>query len=314
MDNDLNLNQLRVFHSVATLLSFTRAAEELHLTQPGISKHIGELERHYGNRLFDRLGKKVALTQAGEILFRAVTDMFRLIAEANARISDIKGLAGGRLDIGASVMIGTYILPRVLAKFKQSHPKVSISLNISLSERIVDKVLDNSLEVGLVGHHASDPRLVIRLFESDKMTLIVPSDHPWSKRKTPVSLRELIDQSFLLPQKGSGTRQIIETLFQRAGTRPKDIMEMGNTEGVKKAVEAGLGISLLSQHIVQSELDAGLIRALTLKGTDLNRDLYAVHRKDRYLSAAAEALLRYIGIKNESSATGQLRPSHSPLR
>lgn len=314
MDNDLNLNQLRVFHSAATLLSFTRAAEELHLTQPGISKHIGELERHYGNQLFDRLGKKVALTQAGEILFHAVTDMFRLIDEANARISDMKGLAGGRLDIGASIMIGTYILPRILAKFKQRHPKVTISMDISLSERIVDKVLDNSIEVGLVGHRPSDHRLVIKPFESDKMALIVPADHAWAKRKSPVGLHELIDQSFLLPQKGSGTRQIIENLFQRAGLRPKDTMEIGNTEGVKKAVEAGLGISLLSRHIVQSEQDAGLIRALTLKGIDLNRDLYAVYRKDRYLSAAAQALLNDIGTKSEGSAPDQLKPSHNPLR
>ena len=294
MNNDLNLNQLRVFYSVATLLSFTRAAEKLHLTQPGISKHIAALEAHYKTQLFDRLGKKIAMTQAGEILFEAVTKMFQLMEEADTRIGDLKGLAGGRLNIGASIMIGTYILPGVLAKFKQRHPAVDIAIDISLSEQIESKVLNNALEVGLIGHHASDTRLVVQRFKTDKMVLIVSAGHGWAKRKSPVGLRELLDQPFLLPQQGSGTRKILEGLFQQSGIRPRQIMEMGTTEGVKKAVEAGLGISILSDHIVQSELANGRIRSLTVKDADLERDLYAVYRKDRYLSAAAQTFLKYL--------------------
>ena len=294
MDSNFNLNQLRVFHRVATLMSFTRAAEQLHLTQPGISKHISELETHYGNRLFDRLGKKVSLTQAGEILLGAVTEMFRLIDEANMRIGDLMGLVGGRLNIGASIMIGTYILPRILAKFKRRHPAVEIALDISLSEQIVDKVLVNTLEMGLVGHRASDKKLVVQRFKTDRMVLIVSTDHGWAKRRSAIGLRELIDQPFLLPQKGSGTRKILEDLFQRSGVRPKHTMELGTTEGVKKAVEAGLGISILSDHIVQNELATRQIRSLTLKGADLRRDLFVVYLKDRYLSAAAQAFLKYV--------------------
>lgn len=294
MNKDLNLNQLRIFHSVATLLSFTRAAEKLHLTQPGISKHIGALEAHYGNQLFDRLGKKVALTQAGEILFEAITKMFHLIDEADTRISDLKGLAGGRLNIGASIMIGTYILPKVLAKFKQRHPAVDIAIDISLSEQIENKVLSNALEVGLIGHHASDIRLVVQRFKRDKMALIVSADHDWAGRKSPVDLRELLDQPFLLPQQGSGTRKILEVLFQQSGMKPKQTMELGTTEGVKKAVEAGLGISILSDHIVQSELANGRIKSLKVKGAGLRRDLYVVYRKDRYLSAATQTFLKYL--------------------
>jgi DNA-binding transcriptional LysR family regulator len=292
MDTNFNLNQLRVFHSVATLMSFTRAAEKLHLTQPGISKHIKDLEEHYGNKLFNRLGKKVALTQAGEVLFEAVTKMFRLLDEANRKINDLKGLVGGTLSVGASVMIGTYILPRVLARFRKRHPSVDIALDISLSEHIVDKVLDNTLEVGLIGHRASDSKLIVQQFKADRMVLIVPVDHGWAKRRAPVSLRDLIDQPFLLPQKGSGTRRILENLFDRSGTRPRHIMELGNSEGVKKAVEAGLGISIISQHIVQNELATHQIRSLSLKGADLRRDLYVVYLKNRYLSAAAQAFLK----------------------
>jgi len=293
MSETINLNQLRVFHRVATLLNFTRAAEQLHLTQPGISKHIKDLEAHYGNRLFDRLGKKVSLTQAGEILLKAVTEALRLIEEANMRISDLNGLIGGRLNIGASIMIGTYLLPRVLAKFRKRHPGVDISLDISLSQHIEDKVLAGTLELGLIGHRPADTRLIAQKFQSDRMVLIVSAGHSWAKRRSPIGLRELIDQTFVLPQKGSGTRRILEELFQRSGISLKQTIEMGTTEGVKKAVEAGLGISIISQHIVRSELAAGVIRSLTLKGEDLKRDLYLVYRKDRYLFAATQALLKY---------------------
>lgn len=299
MDNNLNLNQLRIFHHVATLSSFTRAAEKLHLTQPGISKHIGALEAHYGTQLFDRLGKKVAMTQAGEILFEAVTKMFQLLEEANTKIGDLMGLAGGRLHIGASIMIGTYILPGVLAKFKQRHPAVDIAIDISLSEQIENKVLNNALDVGLIGHHAADSRLVGQRFKTDKMMLIVPAGHGWAKREAPVALRQLIDQPFLLPQQGSGTRKILEKLFQQSGIRPKQVMEMGTTEGVKKAVEAGLGISILSAHIVQSELANGRISSLPVKDAALERDLYAVYRKDRYLSVAAQTFLHRLGHTSE---------------
>jgi DNA-binding transcriptional LysR family regulator len=294
MDNIANLNQLRVFHRVATLLNFTRAAEELHLTQPGISKHIKDLEEHYGTRLFDRLGKKVVLTQAGEVLFRAVTEAFRLIDEANVRISDLKGLVGGNLNIGASIMIGTYLLPRVLAKFRHRYPGVDISMDISLSRQIEDKVLNGTLEVGLTGHRPADTRLIVQKFKSDRMVLIVSAGHNWAKRRKPIGLREVTDQTFLLPRQGSGTRKILEDLFQRHGSRLKHTMELGTTEGVKKGVEAGLGISIISQHIVQSELAAGLIKSLTLKGADLRRDLFVVYRKDRYLSAAAQEFLKCV--------------------
>lgn len=292
MVNNANLNQLRVFHSVATLLSFTRAAEELHLTQPGISKHIKDLEEHYGNRLFNRLGKKVALTQAGEVLLKAVTEAFRLVDEANVKISDLKGLVGGNLNIGASIMIGTYLLPRILAKFRHRHPGVDISLDISLSQQIEDKVLAGTLEVGLIGHRPADTRLIVQKFQSDRMVMIVSAGHSWAKRKKPVGLPELTDQTFLLPRQGSGTRKILEDLFHRSGIRLKQTLELGTTEGVKKGVEAGLGISIISQHIVQSELATGLIRSLNLKDAGLRRDLFIVYRKDRYLSAAAQEFLR----------------------
>ena len=296
MAGHMNLNQLRIFHAVARLLSFTRASEELYLTQPGISKHIKELEGYYGTRLFDRLGKKVVLTQAGEILFRITKDIFNLIDESRTRIHDLQGLAGGKLSIGASITIGTYILPKMLVRFRHKYPDVEIAVDISLSEQVMDKVLDNTLEIGLVGHLVNDKRLVAKQFKTDQMVLIVSPRHRWANRRSPVRLQELIDQPFLLLKQGSGTRKIVEGLLEKAGFTLMNIIELGNTEGVKKAVEADLGISIVSKRVVSRELAAALIKPVPLKGLDLRRNFYVVYHKDRYLSEAARAFFKLLEI------------------
>ena len=158
----INLNQLRIFQAVTETRSFTRAAEVVHLTQPGISKHIKQMEEYYGLPLFDRLGKKVALTQAGEILFEATREIMASITAAEQRIEDLKGLHGGRLVLGASFAIGIYFLPGILAAFRKQYPAVDVTLDISLGERIVAKILANKLDLGLVSHEVHDPRLTVR--------------------------------------------------------------------------------------------------------------------------------------------------------
>jgi DNA-binding transcriptional LysR family regulator len=286
----MNLNQLRVFHAVAKALSFTHASRELNLTQPGISKHIKSLEDHYGTRLFDRLGKKVALTQAGEILLQTTNKVFHLVAESELRIKELKGLAGGRLCVGASITIGAYILPEALVQFRRKYPAIEIKVETALSSAVVDKVLNNALEVGFVGHCAPDTRLIITPFKVDQMLLIVPAGHKWSGRKS-VGLRELVDQPFLLSKSGSGTGKIIEDLLGREGVKLNNITELGTTEAVKRAVEASLGISIVAKHVVSRELSSGAIQSIALTGIELKRDLYLVRHKDRYLSEAARAFI-----------------------
>jgi DNA-binding transcriptional LysR family regulator len=291
MINNLNLNLLRVFHAVSQLLSFTRAAEKLHLTQPGISRHIKELETFYETRLFDRLGKKVILTQEGEILYRATGTMFDLLRESKARIHDLHGLSGGKLVVGASITIGDYILPALLVKFREAYPDVEIKLDIALSLQVVDRILSNTVEIGFIGHYAEDRMLTVVPFKEDKMLLVVAAKHPWATRKTSVSLKELADQPFLLSREGSGTRNTVEALLDKAGIILNNTMELGTTEGVKQSVEVNLGISILSQHVVMKEIAAGTIKALRLSGVALTRNLYLVRHKDRYLSASAQAFI-----------------------
>lgn len=294
MMNNLNLNQLRVFHAVASFLNFTRASEELHLTQPGISKHIKKLESFYGTKLFDRVGKKVILTQAGEVLFKTTGTLFGLLQESKACIDDLRGLVGGKLMIGASISIGTYILPEMLVQFRKKHPNVQIKVEMAQCEQIVKRILDYSIELSFVGHcYESDKRLSVKPFHADPMLLIVSKKHPWAKRRS-VRLQDLANEPFLLSRKGSGTRNIVEEVLDKAGVALSKTMELGTTEAVKQAVKAGLGVSILSKHLVKKELETGLIASVPLQGVNLKRDLYLVYHKDRYLSDAARAFLELV--------------------
>jgi DNA-binding transcriptional LysR family regulator len=287
----MNLNQLTVFHVVARRLSFTRAAQELHLTQPGISKHIAALEEYYGMRLFDRLGKKVALTQGGEILHAATASLTALLDETKARLDDLKGLAGGKLQLGAGVTIAAYLLPGLLTAFKKGAPGVALSVETGFSSHIVELVLATTIELGLVGRYYPDPRLVVRTFLKDPLVLIVAPGHRWAKRRRPLSLEELAGETLLLSNKGSGTWRTVSALLEASGIRLGNTMELGTTEGVKEAVAAGLGVSILSRHVLDRELSSGAVAEVPLAGNWQQRELCVVYRRDRHLSQAARAFL-----------------------
>lgn len=285
----MNLNRLRIFHVAAGQASFTAAADALHLTQPGVSKHIKELELHYGQPLFDRLGKTVRLTQTGEILLQATTAIFRRLDEAQARIDDLGQAIGGHLRIGASNSIGACLLPQLLAGFSRAHPRVELAIDIGLSGDIENKLLDHALDFGLLGHAPDHPALAARVFAHDRLILVVPPHHDWAGRRVPVAPAELAQQVFLVSKPGSGTRKLVAALLADAGVVLGRVQEMGSTEGVKKAVEAGLGGSLLSNCVVRKEVAAGWLRAVPIADLPTGRTYWFAHHRDRYLPAAARA-------------------------
>jgi len=289
----LNLNQLKVFHTAAKFQSFTRASEALFLTQPGISKHIKDVEEYYGVRLFDRLGKKVVLTQAGEVLYAGTEKIFDIIDQTRAEMDEFRDLARGTLNIGASVTIGIYILPEILGRFRKAYPRLHISLDISLNREIAEKVLDNALDIGLLGAPADDERLVMKPFLRDELVVIVPRGHEWALRDS-VRPQDLLTQPFILSRRGSGTRAIVEEKLKEAGISLGDDIEFGNTEAVKKAVEAGVGISIISRQAVLREERQGLIKSLRLSGVNLERRFYIAYRKGKYLSRLLETFLQYL--------------------
>jgi DNA-binding transcriptional LysR family regulator len=286
----INLNQLRIFQAVTETRSFTRAAEVVHLTQPGISKHIKQMEEYYGVPLFDRLGKKVALTQAGEVLLEATREIMASITAAEQRIEDLKNLHGGRLILAASFPIGIYFLPAILAAFRKQYPAVDVSLDISLGERIVARTLANKLDLGLISHEEHDPRLTCQQFLTDELVAIVPSNHRWASKKR-IKPQELLDETFIVAARGAGIRAVVEERLRERGVVLKNVLDFGNLEGVKRAVEAGLGVSIQSRSVVRREIAAGSLAGVSVAGMNVKFSHFWIHPKDKHLSNAAKAFM-----------------------
>lgn len=286
----INLDQLRIFQAVAQARSFTRAADAVHLTQPGVSKHIKQMEEYFGAPLFDRLGKKVALTQAGEVLFAATQEIMASITAAEQRIEELKRLRGGKLVLGASFPIGIYVLPRILAAFRKQCPAVEVTLDISLSEKIVAKILANKLDLGLVSHEAHDPRLFAREFMADELIAIAPSDHRWANKKR-IKPSELLSETFIVAARGAGTRAVVEERLNEKGIVLKHVVDFGNTEGVKRAVEAGLGVSIQARSVAQQEISTGSLTGVSLSGMEAKLEYFYLRHKDKHFTNAAKAFL-----------------------
>jgi len=286
----INLDQLRIFQAVTETQSFTRAAEAVHLTQPGISKHIKQMEEYYGVPLFDRLGKKVALTQAGEILFGATREIMASITAAEQRIEELKGLRGGKLTLTASFPIGIYFLPGILATFRRQYPAVAVSLDISLHERIIARILANKVDLGLVSHEVDDPRLTSSEFMTDELVLIVPRGHRWAKKKS-IKPKELLEETTIVAARGAGIRAVVEERLRQKGIVLKNVLDFGNLEGVKRAVEVGLGVSVQPKTVVQREISDGSLAVLSVSGMDAELTYFCVYRKDKHLSNAVRAFM-----------------------
>ncbi len=289
----INLERLRVFHAVAQTGSFTRAAEVLHLTQPGISKHIRHLEDELGTPLFDRMGRKVSLTQPGEILFQTALEVIGAVLTAEQRIQELTGLRNGRLRLGASFPIALYVLPRVLADFRKQHPAIDVTLAISTSANIEAKVLANRVDLGLVSHDVHHPKLVSRQFMTDELVVIVPANHAWASRRR-IRVQELVGQTFIVAARGAGTRSVVDERLLAKGIVLQNVLDFVNAEGVKHAVEAGLGVSIQSRGIVQGELRSGSLKAIHLANMDAQIRYVHIHRKGRHVSSAQAAFLEML--------------------
>jgi DNA-binding transcriptional LysR family regulator len=223
-----SLRQFEVFLAVAKAGSFRAAAEAMHLSQPALSQHVAEMERELGTRLFDRLGRKIALTEAGRILEEHALRLFASLASAREAVADLSGLKRGSLVIGASTTPGIYVLPGIIAAFQKKYPGVALSLRIDNSTLIEEQIRGNEVDLGVVGGHA------LRLGEDcvaagllDELVLIVPPGHPWAGRRE-IQPARLRDQRLLIREEGSATRQLTERALQQAGGSITASMELGH--------------------------------------------------------------------------------------
>ncbi len=282
----LDLPKLRIFVAVARAGSFTRAAEALDLRQPTVSQQIQVLERGLRTRLFERLGRSVRLTDAGMALLGYAERILELAEEAQAATREAAGVATRTLRLGAGNTLATYILPDLLARLRWERPDVVVQITVGNTNQLVGAVLDNRVELALVGSPVTDTRLAIRSFLRDELVAIVPPDSPLAARDR-ITIGELGDQTFLMREAGSALQASLQALLKARGIEPERTMTLGNLEAIKRSVEAGLGVSIVPEIAVRREAQTGALRALPLADVLDERRFNYVHRRDRVLSPAA---------------------------
>jgi DNA-binding transcriptional LysR family regulator len=286
----MDVRDLQVFLSVSKHLNYTRAGDEINLSQPSVSVRIHQLESELRAKLFEQLGKKVVLTDAGQLLVPYANRVIAAIDDAHHAIDELQGLERGSLRIGASTTPGMYLVPQVVARFKRSHPKIDIHLRIKDTREVEDGVLNNEFDFGFVGGHLAAAEVSAHAWLTDELLLVVSPDHRLRNKKT-VRKQDLEGESFIVRESGSATRATIVTQLQQANFELETVIEMENPESIKKAVQSGLGIAFISKFAIATELKAKTLTAIRVRDLTINRELKIVHRKDKHLSRAAVAFI-----------------------
>jgi len=283
--------RLQVFHTVARLLSFTKAAETLHMTQPAVTFQVRQLEEYFNTRLFDRTHNRISLTDAGARVYQYSDKIFELYGEMENAVREMTGEISGSLTIGASTTIAEYMLPALLGDFRAKYPEVSIHLKVSNTDGIVSMVENNTIDLGVVEAPVSNKNLVVDECRRDNLVAIVPPGHPKADLDT-ITMEELLDHPFICREEGSGTREVIAEYMTQCETPMEVAMELGSPEAVKGAVEAGMGVSVVSSATIQKELRLGTLVAIDLK-PPLERPFSFVHQKQKFRVRVMEELLEF---------------------
>jgi len=284
----MELDQITAFLEVARQKSFSRAAEKLYRTQPAISAQIRSLELECGQKLFDRLGRKIYLTRPGEVLFEYGQKLVTLHRETLQRVREANGTAAGKVIVGANEATCLYVLPQVFAEFKRTHPQVGISIYRNFSHKILQKLAENQIDIGIVTLPVVQENLKVVPIYEDELQVVVPAGHPLSKRSS-LRVEEIAREPLIFP-KGGSTRELLEKVFAHHRDHLHISMELASVESIKKFVGAGLGISLLSSTYAQIETKSGVLQLIPIQGVRLVRRLGLVYRTDRHLSRAAQVL------------------------
>jgi DNA-binding transcriptional LysR family regulator len=291
-------HKLRVFCAVAETKSFSKASELIHLTQPAVSLQIQAMEELYETRLFDRSGNTINLTPAGEVLYRRAKEILSLYAEAQRSISEITGAIKGSLSIGASSTIGNYLLPIIISAFKKKVPQVNISLVVSNTKTITEKLNAGEIDIALVEGDVSKQRFSVETLIADELVVIMSPVHSWAERRN-IPAIELTKEPMIMREEGSGTRQVILKYLEEHGIKQdhlKIALVMGSTEAIKGAVEEGVGVSIVSGWAARKALKHGLLKATTFKDLKFHRNFSIISPKRNYSTHTAKEFLNFLRV------------------
>lgn len=291
----MNLQNLRVFLKVAELEHITRAAEELGLSQPAVTKTIQSIEHEVGLELVERQGRRIALTHAGRVLQNYTRQLFSLEREMEEALAILRDVEGGEVTLAANTTTGVYLLPPIVAKFRARYPQVSLHIAILNSHEIVEETLNWHLDFGLVeGNPSTLPAgLMVEPFANDELVLVVAPDHPWSKLQMlrPTALRE---NELVMREQGSGIREVIEQALLEHDVLIHPLFTLTDNEAIKQMVMSGVGAAIVSAMAVRRELEKGDLKQIPISGLALRPQLSLVQRVDKQLSRAAQAFRTFL--------------------
>jgi DNA-binding transcriptional LysR family regulator len=283
---DWNLHRLRLFRAVARSLSFTAAARELAIAQPAVSHQIRSLEEELGVQLFTRHGRRVALTDVGEVLLEAVDDVVHRLDDGARAMSEVRAGLRGSVAITADTTSGIYVVPRALGAFHRARPTIDITLSVENRRGVLRRLVDRTCDLAVMADPPREIDCDLAPFLLDRLVVIAPPDHPLNGRPA-IAAEALAGERFLVREPGSGTRAATERFFARSGRPVAPAMELGSTGAIKQAVAAGLGVAVVSRWAIDMELTLGRLAILSVAGFPIERRWSIVNLRARHLSAAA---------------------------
>ncbi|HCX88914.1 MAG TPA: LysR family transcriptional regulator [Deltaproteobacteria bacterium] len=301
---DFDLRHLEILCKVIELKSFLKAADAVCLAQASVSERIANLETIIGTRLLDRLGRQVVPTRAGELLYKHATKLLEMKRTACLEMQDFLGIKRGEIHIGGSTVPGEFILPKVIARFNAEYPSVLITLTISDTREIETRVLHGDFDLGVVGSKSSHNSIVSHELWNDELVLVVSPHHRWAN-KGKITIEELSGEPFILREVGSGTLKSMEDYLRESVSNGIDslnvVARFGTTTAVKEGIKAGLGLSILSSRVLETELKAKVLKTLQLKGIPMFRSFYLIRNKRRVASPMCQAMLDFLLTASEEN-------------
>lgn len=289
---NVTFRQLTLFEAVARNLSFTRAAEELHLSQPAVSMQIRQLEDSVGLALFEKSGKRISLTEAGREVFLSSQSINRELADMEEVLESLKGLNRGRLNIAVASTVN-YFAPRLLAAFHKQYPGINLQLDVTNREKLIQMLIANSVDMVLMGQPPANVEVECEAFMENPLVVVAPAEHPLCGVKA-ISLARLAEEVFLMREPGSGTRQAMERFFDEHDLQIRQGMQMTRNEAIKQGVRAGLGLGIVSTHTIELELATGRLVVLDVAGFPIRRQWFLVYRKGKRLSPPGQVFRNFV--------------------
>ena len=286
----MNLNQLKIFYMAAKKRNLSVAAQELYISQPAVTKGIQRLQEFYDIKFIDHIGKKLILTDAGEVLYEIAEKIFELESRAEESIRDFQQRKRGYIRILSSESFGDYYLPHIIIPFSKAYPLVRISMNILPTEQVIEHTATLNNDLGFISYPVEHPKLLLREVLEDRLMIITSPDHPLTRKQT-LAPRDLEDALLIMHETDSAPRKAIEEYIRKNDLSVKIHLEISSNQAIKRAVEDGLGIALISRRVAIEEIRAGRLAAIPLSDPSMIRKYYMVHHKDKYLSEPLQSFI-----------------------